>query len=531
MGILIPEDFPLSTLKNDEERIVVEALRDRLTDGWMIIPDVGLAGDRDRQMDIVIAHELEGIAVIEVKGHTPTIRNGIWYAHGSPMEPQPLQQASGNAYALRDRLRAIGPELSNLYVEYGVAFPNALEVTGQLPPSVKATQILTSRSLEDPQDAIEHLISARWGTRLGPKVMQAIITTLRPDVDFTWDPEARARLARMRLEQICGQHVRVLERLDQNRKVVVTGGAGTGKTRLAMAWTRRAMVRGERVLLTCYNDPLGEAMRRRLPEQSNLSVDSFLKIALELDGMPELEVPEDADSTFWEYDVVGHLHKYWHLITQRFDTIVIDEAQDFSPAWIAQLTQLLDPEGPSRLLMVADESQGLYRRGFTMPRNDDGWTRCELINNCRNTSQIANMLRRHLGGAPPPVGGPEAEGITWLASNTLDEAALHVGNEIDRVVDGEGHDPTRVLVATMSRAVRDRLRADFAFVSCEGGEPATIICETVHRVKGLEFDYVILVVTDEDTVNDQLLYIGCSRAIAGLSVIAPVAVGERLGLC
>ena len=166
-----------------------------------------------------------------------------------------------------------------------------------------------------------------------------------------------------------------------------------------------------------------------------------------------------------------------------------------------------------------------------MPRNDDGWTRCELINNCRNTSQIANMLRRHLGGAPPPVGGPEAEGITWLASNTLDEAALHVGNEIDRVVDGEGHDPTRVLVATMSRAVRDRLRADFAFVSCEGGEPATIICETVHRVKGLEFDYVILVVTDEDTVNDQLLYIGCSRAIAGLSVIAPVAVGERLGLC
>ena len=32
MGLLVPEDFPLSLLANDDERIVVEALRDRLSD-------------------------------------------------------------------------------------------------------------------------------------------------------------------------------------------------------------------------------------------------------------------------------------------------------------------------------------------------------------------------------------------------------------------------------------------------------------------------------------------------------------------
>lgn len=531
MGILIPDDFPLASLKNDEERLVVEALRDRLTDGWMIIPDIGITGERDRQMDIVIAHEREGIAVLEVKGHRPAIKQGVWYAHGRPMDPQPLQQAMDNAYALRDRLRQEAPDMDHIRVEYGVVFPNAAEISGALPTNAHPSQVLTSQALEHPQDAVELLLSRRWGQQIGTETMKAIVTALRPDVDFSWDPEARARLARARLEQISGQHVRVLERLDRNRKVVVTGAAGTGKTRLAMAWARRAMVRGERVLLTCYNDPLGEAMRRRLPTHEHLVIDSFLRVALQFDGMPELEIPDEADSTFWEYDAIGHLHKYWHLITQRFDTIVIDEAQDFSPAWIAQLTQLLDPDGPARLLMVADESQGLYRRGFTVPRHDDGWTHCELINNCRNTTQIATMLRRHLGGAPPPVGGAEAEGITWLDANDPAGVERHVGDEIDRIVDGEGHDPTRVLVATMSRQVRDDLRDAFAFVAWEGGEPATIICETVHRVKGLEFDYVILVITDGDTVTDQLLYIGCSRAIAGLTVIAPHDIGARLGLC
>jgi hypothetical protein len=58
MGVLVPEGFPMSLLANAEERIVVEALRDRLTDGWLVIPDVGVTGRRDRQMEIVI--ELPG---------------------------------------------------------------------------------------------------------------------------------------------------------------------------------------------------------------------------------------------------------------------------------------------------------------------------------------------------------------------------------------------------------------------------------------------------------------------------------------
>ena len=92
-----------------------------------------------------------------------------------------------------------------------------------------------------------------------------------------------------------------------------------------------------------------------------------------------------------------------------------------------------------------------------------------------------------------------------------------------------GHEAPSVLVATIKTTVRDRLREEFAFVRWEERGPHAIVCENVHRVKGLEFDFVILVVTAED-VSDLLLYVGLSRAVVGFSLIGPRAVAERLGL-
>jgi hypothetical protein len=115
MGLLIPQDFPMSSLRNDAERDVVTALCDGLSDGWYVLPDVGLSGHRDFQMDIVIAHEKDGIAVIEVKGHSGvSIRNGRWVHAGSELNPQPFSQASTNSYALRDRIRAESPDLGRI---------------------------------------------------------------------------------------------------------------------------------------------------------------------------------------------------------------------------------------------------------------------------------------------------------------------------------------------------------------------------------------------------------------------------------
>ena len=161
MGVLVPEDFALSSLANDAERRVVEALRDGLTDGWLILPDVGLRGHRDYQLDLVLVHEEWGILDIEVKGHRVQVKVGVWCHAGSRLEPQPMDQARTNAYALRDRLRLASDELSRIDVEYAVALPNTTEVDGTLPADLHEAQLLTAAVLEDPRDALRGRCDAR----------------------------------------------------------------------------------------------------------------------------------------------------------------------------------------------------------------------------------------------------------------------------------------------------------------------------------------------------------------------------------
>ena len=58
-------------------------------------------GATDLGSDLVLIHHTFGVVDIEVKGHHPEIRDGVWYAHGAPMTTQPIAQARTNAYELR----------------------------------------------------------------------------------------------------------------------------------------------------------------------------------------------------------------------------------------------------------------------------------------------------------------------------------------------------------------------------------------------------------------------------------------------
>jgi len=534
MGQLVPEEFPLHTLKNDEERVVVEALRDGLSDSWFVLPAVGLLGHRDFEIDVVLVHPRNGVYTVEVKGHELRIAEGIWRDSHGPLSPQPVDQARNNAFTLRNYLRGLSPDLQHVDVDYTIAFPNTADIRGGLPPDIDRKHVMLSNDLLAIDEAIDNLTHSRWQSVFPEGAAEQVLKALRPDAVFDPDPEAAERRAHQRLENICANQVRALERLDANRRVCVTGGAGTGKTRLALGWARRAIVNGHRTLVTCYNDPLGDVMRERMMDSELLRVGPFLRLARTFEGMPPIDEPENAGHTWWTNDLVGHLISNWHLITERFDTIVVDEAQDFSPAWLALLEQLLDEEGPQRMLMVADTEQDLFHRSFTLPSDRDGWTRCELVNNCRNTFGIARLLRQRLNGAAAPVGGPESAEIEWVEAHDYSSATEGAEWAINRLLE-RGLSPKSIFVATVSQATRDALIERLGLVrwedrhGSEDDEQPRIVCETVRRAKGLEFDHVILVAPTEH-FDRRLVYVGVGRAVIGLTVVANREHGVALGL-
>jgi hypothetical protein len=209
--------------------------------------------------------------------------------------------------------------------------------------------------------------------------------------------------------------------------------------------------------------------------------------------------------------------------------VVVDEGQDFNPAWISLLERLLDPDGARRLLIVADDAQDLYDRGFTPPVADDGWTVAELLVNCRNAHPIASLLRRRLDGARSPKIGPEGLGVEGHPAEDLAAVTRSVNERLVELLETDERDPSGIVVATFTTSVRDALRAELGLVRWEDRGPGQVACENVHRIKGLEADTVLLA-TPTNEVADVLLYVGISRAISQLIVVGPQALADRLAV-
>ena len=82
----------------------------------------------------------------------------------------------------------------------------------------------------------------------------------------------RRRQRRMRLTE---DQARILDSLQSRRRVAVSGGAGTGKTVLAMEKAKRLAHEGIQTLLTCYNQRLASHLADSCAGIENLDVMSF----------------------------------------------------------------------------------------------------------------------------------------------------------------------------------------------------------------------------------------------------------------
>ena len=530
MGVLVPNATDIRFIANKDEREIVRKLIAQLSDKWLILPTVRFKSDNvDREIDILLINPEIGMLDLEVKGHEFAIKDGIWHADGGPVSPQPPEQAIRNSNGLLKNLKA-ELRLPHISLPWAIIAPRSVRQSNQLPMSMDPWQFLSRDDLEHLESCIERAIvdGGRGRTRMVPHEVEAIVNYLYPDINFGWDEATWSRIARDRLNMASDQQIQLLSGFDIHRRVFVQGGAGTGKTRLAQSWALNALIREDRVLLTCYNDPLGEWLKSQLPEDENLVVGPVLRFFFDL--LPnELQRENSKDGhEFWTEQLIGEVIKQFARIEERFDTIIIDEAQDFSPAWIALLEGLLADPIHSKLLILGDTRQDLMDRGFRTPDPLTGWTVAELPTNVRNSHAIARLLRNFPGGAAAPSSLPESAGITTAVAETIEICVAELASFLARRKFGS-QNPSDVLIITDETTTRDRIRA-LPFISgWDNQQDDHIVCETAYRVKGLEADCVIWVSARPDQ-RRELQYVGFSRAVNELHVISPRAALEKLKL-
>jgi len=533
MATVLPENFDTDSL-NPSEQKVLKALAENLPEDWVLIPHVLITvGRQDREIDVLAVSQSAGGVVIEVKGGSIELRDGQWLQGGHPIK-NPAEQAMQAKHVLVKRLERINVDHRGFYIDHAVCFPD-LQVVPENGFGMDCPReiVIGASELTWPLEVLGPIVASE-DVIVDPTIRKRILQAVCPSIDpMRAYGDFFARASRD-IGSNSDDLLMIAKRADVNQRLLIRGGAGSGKTAVVRSWSKRAVERGESVLTVCFNKPVSESLVPRHIGDRLMS-GTFHDVLVRLLAPIGFEVPESPTPEFWKEGLAHEFLRRRHEVDAGFDTVIVDEAQDFSPLWIEVLFSLLDQNGAGRVLMAADTTQNIYNQEFEVP---PGFALLELPLNLRNSRKIASIVSGWGGGMPysgNPVGFPPR----FLKADGVKVVRKKLRDEISMLVDKYGVAPSAITVLTTRSELRDRLiredveRLDneepFDLVPWEERAEDKIVCQTVHRAKGLESAAVILVSLDEE-IDERLLYVGASRAKLWLTVVGTEELGNRFGL-
>jgi len=530
---VFPSNFDPSSLVDAEKAALVYFMKG-LEPGWIVAPSIPITlKGQDREIDLILLHRDHGAYIVEVKGGIISLTNGEWKQNQAVFD-SPVNQVMVAKHNLKDRLKAMKVNMSAISMQHLVAFPHIVSFPAEgAGPDCPREIVFTKTELEDPSKYLNEIRKKR--SPIPEADLVAFLKALRPDVREI-DVQGgnisgiSERIARSTIDQLS-----IVFGLDENRRVHLRGAAGTGKTFIATNWAKRAVQRGERTLVICYNRELGieinhnmEEFRETLKDTSLLTVGSFHAYANVLLGDKAPAYADNQSSEWWRNHHAELILANLDSITQRFDTIIVDEGQDFHHLWFTVLDNLLADKINSRLLMMSDEAQAIYADA---PELQPNVTTLLLDKNVRNTNKIANLVR-HLGGAEPISGTTPGRDIDIYTIGGKKERRKAFVKALTKVRDELAIPPSQTLILVRHKEYIDELIADptvdFPLCKWADRDEEHYPFGTIHGTKGLERMAVILI--DDDLEPDlKLTYVGASRAVMYLAVIGLKALTDQLG--
>jgi hypothetical protein len=418
---MIPPVIPASCRSAGEREIFTRLRQEPGTKDWIVLHSLDIAHHLRQivgEADFVVILPAVGVLCLEVKAcHSLQRKDGLWYyghdPHGDPRGP--FKQASEAMHSLRQQVVEAEPALSRVPFWSAVAFPFIeFKVTSDewhpwqvIDSSRFRRQPLASLIIGILRSARSFLSAqptARWfneADRLpNPQQAAAIARILRPNFEFSEKaPERRAR-QQAEILRYTEEQFAALDTMTDNKRVLFTGPAGTGKTVLSLAAVRRAANTGDRILFVCFNRLLGRWLSQQPGTQcNNVSAGTFHQYLL---GVAGIAPPPEPGASFWSNELPESAAEKLlggHADACAFEIIVADEVQDLLWGPYLDVMDLVLQGGLAggRWLLFGDfERQVIY--GQDRDRADEllgtrlgSFARCSLRINCRNTPRIATL--------------------------------------------------------------------------------------------------------------------------------------------
>ena len=550
MARLFPALRP-EQIRNPGERAVARVLVEQLPRRVEVFHSFNwLARDRrgtirEGECDFVLLDRKLGVLFVEVKGGSLVFDGREWVreVRGETrfLNKDPFAQATQCMHEIinlvRHRFRAPGGQLPFTYGA-AVAFPDC-RVSGTLPPSIQPELVLDAGRLRDGDRAVRQVFESfrRVHHReLREQEVESVREALYPKYELVPVVWRKIEDQEERLRRLTEQQHRLLDYLAHQPRAAIRGVAGSGKTMLALAKAQREARAGRRTLLLCYNQPLQDWLKAAVPASfaNDLVVLNYHSLASRLcreAGVLLWELREGNDQEFWEVRAAEALIEACDLLgpEHKFDTVVVDEGQDFHELWWTSLEAVFrSPGGDACYYVFYDPKQNLFVDDPALP--EELGRPYELPVNCRNTVCIAAHCAE-LGGYENRVldGAPQGDEPVLVSARTIQDAFRKAGQQVLRLCQpGQGglaRSQVAVLVPSVSGVT---LPTRFGAVPLtqelrEWTAGKGVLITSWKRFKGLEADAVVIIEQPARTGNiaraNANRYVARSRAKHLLTVI------------
>ena len=516
---MIPSQ-PLGT-GSDAEMRTFDQLRAAFSgpdrNGWFAMHSLNLPRHeykRFGEIDFVVCGP-DGLFVLEVKGGGVSCRHGVWETtnrHGRTerLRESPFRQAEGALHGLREKLP---DDVSrNLTVGYGVVMPDVERLPGSA--EWDRAVLADGRDFRQFEQWLERFIR-HWRSKdprraaVTPSQLNALQQHLRPDFEAVVPLHVSAHEVEMRIARLTADQLGLIDVVEANPRVVCSGGAGTGKTMLALELAKRWGASGMQVALACHSPWLKRFLERNAVPGLTVSLADSIHVAARRAGIGE------------------------------FDALIVDEGQDIlNMDALARLDGCLHGgigEGRWCFFHDANNQSGLC--GSYAPDAYDylesfGPVRIPLKTNCRNSLPILQRIQDDLNADVGNSGVGDGPGVREIRVTGADDAVRALENELRGLVDDGGFSPGDIVVlspvpfaqswtSSLSRNLREPISV-LDDSSPRNASRRTIGFARIADFKGLESEVVVLVDMPKPGHGEALRslhYVGMSRARALLSMI------------
>lgn len=397
-------------------------------DDWTILYALDLApwnrGLRT-EIDFVVLIPATGILCVEVKSQELIRFDGVRW-QPKTITRSPFKQAADGRFAFYRGLSRIAPQYSHVPVVHMCIFPRSqFRVAPNL--SIHTWESMDSsvfRSIEDGTSFCNELQSRTLKSidndptlqhlqhRLSKTQINSIVNFCLPIHRYRPDLRDVIRQRELEAEQLLTvQQKPVLQLVESNRRVVVSGPAGTGKTLIAMEVARRIAQTGRRVALLCYNQLIGDWMKLNVSESQFSTPSLIVGRAIQIMAtMAEIPIPKSPSADFWSVELPTQLEERLtdpdFTLVANFDYLVVDEAQDLMARpnlWQCLSKFLVGEMTNGEFAIFGDfEHQILSNRSFVqdamaelnLQSNPAHW---KLTENCRNYRVVGDTAVRLSG--------------------------------------------------------------------------------------------------------------------------------------